>query len=426
MPVKETINRDVGEQSKGPRLQRLRAVNLLLDALNRPDFCLAYCAVEFEGDVYYREATATESGEYHEENKNYDMTTNFTLASAQVLNTLIIYLDCWIGKACSPNVLFGFYAPNGCGKERSTARTNALQIEWPSKPMLEILQNGQTTDPSIISIVRILIIDEYKLQYNYNSSANGQAGSEDDTIKPGNLAVIDEWSDEEWQGFLNQISWKLGQEDATQLEETLKQKVRHSPLYNQSISGKEGHVIELMCGMLDKRQAIADPVMRFVHISDVNNVFLMISTQTYRLPDPSYKTWERLPKPEDTRNLTDKVLAVSNSVPKEDLGRWNRKASNSMIVQEEYSDDPSIKAFKYQLYDACSDKLAELRRENAGQPLTSEQITHWVSVLLACCDQRIEDCSKHYAYSISGQAFLTDMIWELFDSCYLAFDAGAA
>src|SRR4051812_16091173 len=96
MQTPETINRDVGEQSKGPRLQRLRTIDLILDAVNRPENVVAYCAVELNADVYLREVSKDGTKEYHEEDKNYSEEIRFTFASPQVLNTLVIFIDCWI------------------------------------------------------------------------------------------------------------------------------------------------------------------------------------------------------------------------------------------------------------------------------------------------------------------------------------------
>jgi hypothetical protein len=425
MQVHETIKRDVAEQSKGPRLQKLRAIELLLASLDRRDHNLAYCAIEFQGDVYFREATADGSDEYHEENKNYDITTSFTFTSVQVLNTLVIFVDCWISKACSPSVVFGFYAPNGCGKERASSRAKALAIEWPDRPVLELLQEGKLDDPALICAVKLLVLDEYAAQYQRRQRSDPESRQNADSSS-GNLPAIGAWGDREWRGFLSQIRWKLGQEDHSALEDTIRQKIRQCSHYNQAVAGKEDHVIALMCDLLDKRQAISDPTMRFVHTSDLALIFMRVTTGSYKLPDPSWKTWERIPKPDDTRNLSDKVEAVSPAVSRTDLGRWSRKAANSLIMQDDLKDDPSVRAFKYQVYDACSDKLAELQQENAGRPLTSQQILEWIAALCACCEARIEDCSKTYAYSLTSRAIISDMIWELFDSCYLAFDSGAA
>ena len=414
-----TINRDVGEQSKGPRLQKLRAVNLLLDVLERHEQAVAYCAVEFEGDVYFKEATKDGTGEYHEEDKNYDTAGSFTLASDPVINTLVIFADCWIGRSCNRDVRFGFYAPNNFAKERASERSKRLAVEWPQKPILELLRAMDFSDSKMLDCVKKFALDEYAAQYDGKGSAKHNE-------PPGYLAILESWDDDEWKVFLGQITWRFGQEDHAQLEQSLKQKIRRSRHYNHGISGKEGHIISLMCDLLDKRQSVSDPSMRLIHAAELQVFFLRVGAGSHRLPDPAWKTWESLPKPSDTRNLADKVEAVCKTATKGELGRWSRKVSNSLNTQREFEEDVTLRSLKYQAFDACEDKLEELRRQNGGKELTSEQLLSWIAVLVGCCKERLKDCSQHYTYTLYNEAFITEMIWELVDSCYLAFDSSAA
>lgn len=418
MQKPEPINRDVGEQAKGPRLQKLRAVQLLLETLDRQNPVLAYCAVECEGDVYLKEASQSGSQEYHEEDKNYDMAGSFTLASAPVINTLVIFADCWIGRACKEDVIFGFYAPNDYAKERISERSRRLLIEWPEKPMLELLRDYDFSDAQTLTCARAFILDEYRSQYPEKTPPDG--------TPRGNLAVLEAWGDRQWQGFFKQITWKLGQDDHTQLQQSLKDKVRRCKHYSQAISGRESLIISLMCDLLDQRQSLAEPLMRFVYTADLEVIFLRVASGTQKLPDPSYKMWNSLPRPDDTRNLADKVKAICQAATRAELGRWSRKAGNSLTTQREYEEDVTLLAIKYQVFDVCEAKLDELRGQNASRGLTSRELVEWVEILVRCCEERLKDCSNHFSYTISGQTFITELIWELIDSCYLAFDASAA
>ena len=418
MTKSDPINRDVGEQAKGPRLQKLRAVQLLLESLERQGPVIAYCALENEGDVYLKEASQNGSQEYHEEDKNYDTSANFTLASEPVINTLVIFADSWIGKSCREDVVFGFYAPNNYAKERASERSRRLGIEWPAKPVLELLRGMDFSDAQTLSCAKSLIMDEYKFQYPEKTPPDGSPR--------GNLAVLETWVDGQWQGFFRQITWKLGQEDHAQLELTLRDKVRRSHHYSQAISGREGHIVSLMCDLLDKRQSLADPLMRFVYSAELENIFLRVASGTQKLPDPSYRTWNSLPKPEDTRNLSDKVRAICKAATRAELGRWSRKAGNSLTTQRQYEDDVTLLSIKYQVFDVCEEKLEELRKRNGTNEVSSEELVEWVEILVKCCEERLKDCGNHYAYSISGRTFIGELIWELVDSCYLAFDASAA
>ena len=137
------IDRDVGRQSKGPRLQRLRAALFLVEATKLGNATVFYAAVEFEGDVHRASADSSKSEEYHEENKNYDPNVKFTMNSEEVLNFLVTACDCWIGKSLSKQVKFGFYTPNKFAKENRTARSAELGIEWPNEALLQSLVPNQ-------------------------------------------------------------------------------------------------------------------------------------------------------------------------------------------------------------------------------------------------------------------------------------------
>jgi hypothetical protein len=204
MQTPEIINRDVGEQSKGPRLQRLRAIDLIIDAVNRPENVVVYCAVELNADVYVKEVSQGGTKEYHEEDKNYAKDVTFTFASPQVLNTLVIFIDCWIKNGFSPNVVFGFYTPNGVAKEKSSPRIKSLQIAWPKEPVLKSLLKG-THDDTTFQCMRTLLLYEYGQQYPEKESED----KENKNLR-GNLAVLQAWKDAEWKGFFAQITWRFG------------------------------------------------------------------------------------------------------------------------------------------------------------------------------------------------------------------------
>jgi|GEM_PF-569474 len=418
MPKSEPIKRDVGEQAKGARLQKLRAVELLLETLDRQGPGIAFCAIENDGDVYLKEADQTGSKEYHEEDKNYDTDGKFTLASDPVINTLVIFADCWIRKSCSDAAVFGFYAPNVCGKERVSDRSKRLLVEWPDKPMLELLQARNFTDARTLRCAKTYVLDDYRIQYPEKTPPDG--------TPRGHLAVLESWSDDQWQAFFGQITWKLGQEDHVLLQQTLAEKVRRCRHFTRGIAGREMHVISLMCDLLDQRQSLSDPNMRFVYASDLEVIFLRLASGTHKLPDPSYKTWEELPKPEDTRNLADKVRAICKAATRAEIGRWSRRAANSLNAQLEYADDLTLRALMWQVFDVCEEKLDELRKRNAGKELTSEELAAWVEILVKCCEERLKDCSQHFAYTISGTTFIAELIWSLVGSCFLAFDTSAA
>lgn len=406
------IERDVGEQAKGPRLQKLRALSLLLDAIEKHDQANALCAVEYCADVSIKDASTDTVKHYLEEDKNYDAATSFTLMSEPVRNTIVIFLDSWAQRRFSRNVLFGFYTPNTIAKERNTESTIQLGITWPSEPMLKLLAAKTGLCAEVINTFRTIVLAEYRTQYT--SPTN-----------PGHINTFDGWSDSDWIDFIQQVHWGFGQEDEAALEATLITRIKSCKHYHNGLSGREHFIISEMLNLLDRRQILSDPTERTVHVAELVLLFHEIAAGQRRLPDPAWKTWEALPAPADTRNLEAKVLAVSPALPRVTVGRWSRTASNSLIEQENLRHDKTVLSFKYQVFDACEKALSELVEANNGNPITQGKIEEWVEALIAVAQARITDRSQDYIYPVRSNEFLRGLVWELIDSCFLAFDGGA-
>jgi hypothetical protein len=65
----------------------------MVTPFERYEQAVAYSAVEFDGDVYLKEATDNASEEYHEEDKNYHTMGSFTLTGDPVIITLVANAD---------------------------------------------------------------------------------------------------------------------------------------------------------------------------------------------------------------------------------------------------------------------------------------------------------------------------------------------
>lgn len=415
--MKKTINRDAGNKSKGPRLQRFRALELLFKAHQNDCVSHVYIATECEADVSIHSASATESATYLEENKNYADSTAFTFASKQVLNTMVSFIDSWIPLACDSEVKFGFYCPNQIGKEKKSARSTALEIEWPEAAVLETLtlrKLEEGADASIIDSLGTLIKDEYSKQYA-------------DKELDGFLPVLEKWTTSEWLNFLNQIEWRLGKSDDAEVKSEVIELIKQSKFYGQQHEGKEGLIAASATELLEERQGLQKAKDRFVHSSDIENLFLKIaSSEAVTLPDPAWKMWEQLPNPSDRRNISSKVRAVTETPPNAQIGRWSRKASSGLNTQNEFGTDKWMLALKYRIYNACADQWDDFLGQNKGKKLTHQAINKWVQEVASHCCQSIENLKSDHSYPISNPDFVEEMVWVLIDECFLAFDVEPA
>jgi hypothetical protein len=299
------------------------------------------------------------------------------------------------------------------GKERSTERTRALGIEWPQEPVLQKLSEASAAnelDELTTNSLAILVKDEYRKQYLGKQLA-------------GNETAINSWSTEQWRAFFSQISWKLGESDDAQLKRAVISLIRESQYYQQQHAGKEELIAAAAVELLDERQGLPRAKDRFVHLSDIELIFLKVSAeQTVTLPDPAWKMWKGLPSPTDARNITSKVSNVTTSVPKSHIGRWSRKAASGFNTQLSYGTDKSLLALKYRIYTACADRWGEFVEANKGQTITSSAITIWVHEMATHCHEIIAKLQSDHQYILSNFVFVEEMIWVLIDECYLSFD----
>lgn len=416
------INRDVGMQLRGPRLSRLRAIQLIIYSIEKHPEQSAYVTVEFQGDVYLRQADAQSSSEYHEENKDYDLETRFTLVSDEVRNTLVAFCDCWIDKLLSPSAMFGFYVPNDIGKEKNTETTKALGITWPTSPIMELLSKKDFSDRCLIPCVRAIVLAEYKRQAEKHGKENDGARHTGGGALT-NLSLLEKWADSDWTAFLRQIEWKFGGCDEQTLEQELVKDIQRSRHYRSTLAGKEGQIVSSLNNLIDRKHGIKDPTQRFIHASDVLLVFEQVGAGTIQLSDPAWKLWERLENPTDERRVAEKIEAVCPNVPSDALSRWNRAAALGIIEQQERPDDKSMLAMKYRIYDECDELLGRLRAKGSQSTLTVAELDALVSSLFDASKTRLQDCGKDYSYTLKNETALRNIIWGLIDSCYLHFDA---
>jgi hypothetical protein len=405
----DTINREARAQAKGFRLQKLRAVELMLNAMETTErpYVYCYCAIENEGDVNLRE---NGKDDYIEEDKNYDSETAFSLNSHQVLNTMVIFIDAWHKQYLSSKLFFGFYSTTGIAKERQRSGHES-KIAYPKEPVLQLLINKNYDADNLIDCIKIIIIEEYTTQYTSRGSK-------------GNLETIKAWRDTDWIAFLERISWSFDMQDEGALEKELVAKIKKSKFYSQDLDGKEAHLISLMIDLFDQRQLAEDPIDRFVHASDIMCVVKDIQRNDYHLIDPVWELWNQLPLPSDKRNIIDKYRAVCKLPDKTFEESLCRKVAINRHEQKSFSYERSILSFKYRVYDTCIDRLKILITSNAINPVTNEIIEQWVTDLVLTAQQDLTELSKDYKYLLNNDKFLRGVILELIDSCFLSFDQG--
>lgn len=399
------INRDAGEQTKGFRLQRLRALKLLLEKLSEGNKkSRVFASTEYLDDVYIKTVNSEGIIMYTEGDKNYNPQMRFSFMSHEILNSLIIFLDNWFQCDFSPNLYFCFYTNVQYTKEKNSSTIKRLKIQLPDKSILEYLLNSDIND-EVLECIKKRLIYEYKEQYK---------GKKEE----GYIDQVVNLSDVQWKDFLGRIQWKFGQYNDFELKEELIEIIKNRDFFKDAeITNKEDIAIDLLLEVFHENEQLSDIVSKHVSGTDVENIFLRISKDVNdKVNDPIYTMWNKLSIPGDTRNLREKISSVDPAYSKLKLGLKARETA-SMIEEYKRVTDEEKGSYRYRVFEACQTELVTLLTVNQ-----SVDVDMWLERMFKAAKYHIQDKSKDYSYAFGSEDALKKAILELIDSCFLSFD----
>lgn len=406
-----TINREAGDKAKGPRLQRLRCVYLILDAIEKSEKPHIYAAVEVKDDVFIKDIN--HGKDYLEQNKNYDEQTKFTFNSHEIINTMIGFCDMWVEYIVkSKEVYLGFYATNNIGKESKSSSIIKLNIDLPDKPILELLKVYDFSCPKLLPAVKALVIAEYKEQYK------GKNGD-------GNIDNLEAFTDEDWKTFLKKIDWKFGECNEQETQNLVLEKLQKCKLYNHTHLGHEETILRNIMDLLDERQCVTDLLGKFVNISDIKLIFSIVSGSTFlpKTDDPIFRIWNQIPPPIDKRNIIDKINAVCNDADSKRISFYARKTSGSRILQDDRSSDKNFLSLRYRIFEKCAEELEiYLQKIPVGTLTSQDEVDKLFNFLYVAAKNYVSTLSTDFNYSLKSDPVIEGIVLELFDSCYLALN----
>lgn len=136
----------------------------------------------------------------------------------------------------------------------------------------------------------------------------------------------------------------------------------------------------------------------------------------------SSERWTSLDKSKDIRNIKEKILSVCNTMTKRKINSYNRKAVLSKEEQYQY-EDRDISAVKYIIFDKCQDRLMNFYEINKNKnQLSIQEIESFLESYVIDAKYIIEDKRKVNNYPIFTDDFITKLILNLIDDCFLSFD----
>lgn len=323
-------------------------------------------------------------------------------------NSLVSFLD--VSQHYGKHIRFGFYTNTGITNERTTELLIKNKLELPEKELMHLLidKDYETALPYL----KCIILEDYRKQYSNKNES-------------GYLDAVERYTDEMWIQFLEQIEWKFNQEDENQLQETLLLKVQRCRLYNTiTVSGREQYIIDALDKELEKRQASKEPVHRMINTDTVRNKFLEIgrNMESEKPVDPCYEDWESMEKPFDGRNIDTKITDVSPEYETSTFEIFARKIGS--IEKQLLRVQPKERgAYLYRVFEACEEQLIRVVHKQTFQSIVEPPVVdEWLDMLVRSATAHLEDWGKDYQYPFKSENAVRDTIYELINSCYLAFD----
>ncbi|WP_109438657.1 hypothetical protein [Aquimarina sp. AU119] len=397
------INREAKDLIEAIRLQKLRALEYLLDHLEDKGESDIAVAIEILEDVYVRK----EKSEMFEQNKNYDPSSKFSLNSEEILKSFCSFLDVWVYNQLSTNISFCFLSTNSIAKERQTERSRNLKINFPSEKILEVLATGNDEKIKEVScFVKSIVTDYYQKNFIDETST---------------LNVLDSMDLDSWNGFLSQIKWIFGYKSVEEINKSLIEKIKNCRYYSKFHHGKEEDIKAKLLEVIEQKSIKEDYVFRLVNKSDIKLQFSYSELENQNLTqDDVYLLWTTIEKPDDFRNLGEKILAVCPSYNSKKLKNLERKASIAKIEENKLRNSPKYLALKYRVYDYCANALLDMI--DGKSTFTEAEINIIISAIDKECVEQFKELKKDFDYGIKRNTIILELFVEFIDSCYLAFD----
>ncbi|MDC9503522.1 MULTISPECIES: hypothetical protein [unclassified Pseudoalteromonas] len=419
---KDTIYRGASDKTKGFRLQKIRAIKLMIEEIIKNDRQLFYTAIEITEDVDHTIVNESHNESRVEELKAYDNSA-FTLQSEAVKNTLVSFFDIYFKNwQSSDNVKLGFYTTATIGKEKKKVLFNGTNLAPPAQPILKIFSDGGPLDQSTFEYFKATILEEYRSQYfktpnpksaNYAQELARQQNKLDNSYFP----ILKNLTLEEANNFLDKIYWHFDDEDNDALKASVLQLIKTCPLSNLSNEDKEETIFCELMELLDERQNDNVFSNKFITGSDVKMVFKNAeSSISVELLDPSWERYhEESQRITDKRNLGDKLMSVCPDFSKQLHGIYSREACT---VKIDTNSGKSFLALKYRVFLACAEYLAL----NAQSTYTQDEIITAIGNMLEKSTATIEALKNDFTYRVSNEVIIKSIIYDLFDECFIALN----
>jgi hypothetical protein len=403
----DRINTDADSSLKGLGLQKIRAVERLLDALLNNKKAIM-CTIEYVDDVLQLDISRDIPEYTTEQNKSYG--SPFSLNSKEIKNSMRIFLDNWLGTVeASESIQFVFYTNTSIMKESRVGVLRNLEQKLPKEPILQLLMDKRYKEA--LPFVKPVIEDYYIEQHKKHT----------DDIAPYKQ-LLDNMNDTKWISFLQLIEWNFGKADEQIVRVNVEERVKKLCLiYNIDVK-YVSTIIAVLIDMVESRTFENDFLKRIVHVGEVKSLFLekSLEAKVIHSLDPIHTRWDEI-QCDDIRNLQDKIISVCPEFDKDELDFLSDEYADGAFEQKHHYDIRSVKAYNYRIYNVCR-RLIKRKLKEHQVTFVEHEITNLIEELVLEAEKVIRDKAQTYDVAYKDTDMIKKSILILFEECYLAFD----
>lgn len=408
----EQINTDADSSIKGIGLQKVRAAERLLKALLENKRAI-FCTIEHIDDVLEVDIEQETTNYTAEQNKSYS--TDFSMNSHEVKNSLRIFFDNWFGTVeVSESIKFVFYTNANIKKENKVGVLKDMKESLPEKPLLQLLYEKKYDEafPFVLPIFREYYLEQHKKHVK----------KDEDIVLFEKM--LDSMNEEKWKKFFGLIEWNFGKADEIEVRKKVNDLVGEICLKYDVNKKYTQTIVAQILDMIESRKFEDDFLCRIVHVAEIKALFLEFAQEAkvQEKLDPMHERWDNI-QCEDVRNINEKFLCVCPDYEEESLEDLEEEYIDGAYEQSHHQNHRQVKAYNYRVYKTCQKNIKKFLKERSGT-FTQDEIEVFIESLTCEADKLIQDKAKTYDVAFEDQDMIRKTIIMLFQECYLALDEG--
>lgn len=408
----DQINTDADSSIKGIGLQKIRAAERLLRALLENKRAV-FCTIEHVDDVLEVDVEQETTNYTAEQNKSYS--TDFSMNSHEVKNSLRIFFDNWYGTVeASESIRFVFYTNTNIKKENKVGVLKDIEESLPEEPLLQLLCDKKYKEafPFVLPIFKKYYLEQHKKHI---------ANEEDIELYE---KILDSMTEEKWEKFFDLIEWNFGKPNEIEVRENVEKSVGEICLKYGVNQKYASIVVAQMLDMIESRKFESDFLRRIVHVGEIKSLFLEFAQEAkiQEKLDPMYKKWDDI-HCDDVRNINEKFLCVCPDYERDSLEELEEEYIDGAYEQSHHQNHRQVKAHNYRVYKTCQKNIKKFLKEQKGI-FSQDKIEAFIEELTCEAYKLIQDKAKTYDVAFEDQDMVRKTIIILFQDCYLSLDEG--